>query len=410
MKTIRMVVVLMTVSSLQGYSDDAQDALSPEQQQFKAALQTFSGQRYGLLKKIAAELDLPVPLEVHPFFEAAIAGDEKGVIKQFASLSDKVEYNYSLNPALRNELWAPIHETIGAYEDMWEGWKKDAELMKMFYEPILKVMPLGSIYFGGTDPGRFMITPMNEVGSSNVFCLTQNALADGSYLSHIRFVYGKQIWIPSAEDSAKAFQQFVKDVQAGRSSHKDALKIQDGRVEVTGAAAVMEINSILARHIFDNNKDKHAFYVEESYTIEWMYPYLEPCGPIMKLTPSAKMTEEVIAKDMAFWKNQIDQLEQHPRFAENPAARKSFAKLRSAIAGLYQYHQMYEHAETAYRQAHRLDPTSPEPLLRLTDMLVKQERLTDAIEFLQPHIERDERFKAYFEKLVERREEFRKIL
>ena len=46
----------------------------------------------------------------------------------------------------------------------------------------------------------------------------------------------------------------------------------------------MAINGILAKWIFDWNKEKHAFYVEESYVIPWwMYPYLRPAGVIMKI-------------------------------------------------------------------------------------------------------------------------------
>ena len=51
-------------------------------------------------------------------------------------------------------------------------------------------------------------------------------------------------------------------------------------MNVTG---VMAINGILCRMLFDHNKDSHDFYVQESYVIDWMYPYLEPHGLILKL-------------------------------------------------------------------------------------------------------------------------------
>jgi len=116
-----------------------------------------------------------------------------------------------------------------------------------------------------------------------------------------------------------------------------------------------------------------------------MYPYLEPCGPILKLTPSAKTTlaEATVAQDMAFWKKTIGQLEQQPGFAENPVARLAFAKLRVAIAGLYDYHKMYEHAGTAYQQALHLAPYSIETALRYSEMLEKQEKGAAAIDVLR---------------------------
>jgi len=369
MKSIWLLFALLATNPQQG--DNQKETLSPEQERFKAAMQTFSERRYDLAQKISKELNLPIPLRAHRFFQAAISGDEKEVAERMDAFGETK--GYPQDPELYNELWVTIHETVDVYDGIWKGWEKDVGLLRLFYEPILSVMPPGSIYFGGTDPGRFLITLMNEVEGSKVFCLTQNALAESVYTSHIRFVYGKQIWLPSAEDSIRAFQQFIDEVQAGRHPNAD-VTIVDGRVQVQGVLAVMAINGIMVQDIFDKNKDKHAFYVEESYVLEWMYPYLEPCGLIMKLTPSAKITEEVIAKDMAFWTKHIELLEQQPGFANNRVARHSFAKLRCGIAGLYEHHEMYEQAETAFQQALRIDPASPEATARLAGMREQQKK------------------------------------
>ena len=68
-----------------------------------------------------------------------------------------------------------------------------------------------SIFFGGTDPGRFVPTYM--IYSANfrpdVYLITQNALADDTYMSVERDLYGDEIWIPSKEDSAESFQVYV---------------------------------------------------------------------------------------------------------------------------------------------------------------------------------------------------------
>jgi len=141
----------------------------------------------------------------------------------------------------------------------------------------------------------------------------------------------------------------------------------------------MELNSIIAQRIFDNNKDKHEFYIQQSYEMKRLHPYLEPCGLIMKLTPSANITEDVIAKDMAFWANHIELLEQQPGFASNPAARLSFAILRSGIAGLYVDHEMYEPAETAFQQALRLDPSSVEATFRYSGTLMRQGKTNETL-------------------------------
>ena len=148
----------------------------------------------------------------------------------------------------------------------------------------------------------------------------------------------------------------------------------------------MEINGFLAQNIFDHNKVNHAFFYEESYTLKRFYPYLEPCGLIMRLTPDAKITEETVAQDMAFWANHIGLLEQQPGFATNLAAQRTFAKLRCGIAGLYGYHKMYGHAETAYRQALRMYPTSVEATYRFAETLLEQRKKNEALDVLRAYI------------------------
>ena len=44
----------------------------------------------------------------------------------------------------------------------------------------------------------------------------------------------------------------------------------------------MAINGLLAKIMFDKNPDRE-FYIEESFPLDWMYPYLEPHGLIFKI-------------------------------------------------------------------------------------------------------------------------------
>ena len=54
------------------------------------------------------------------------------------------------------------------------------------------------------------------------------------------------------------------------------------RVQVAGNTSVMAINALLAKDLFDTNRD-HSFYLEESFPLGWMNPYLVPYGIIFKL-------------------------------------------------------------------------------------------------------------------------------
>ena len=145
-------------------------------------------------------------------------------------------------------------------------------------------MEPGAIFFGGTEAGRFVATYMvfceSRVPSrdrfrdktfdrSDVYVITQNALIDQQYMSCVRDQYEfsrpgntnflqrwlgrdriyprEPIHIPNSEDSTRAFQSFVKGLRS------------DG--PIFGFPGPMAINGILAKWIFDWNKDKHAFYI-----------------------------------------------------------------------------------------------------------------------------------------------------
>ena len=228
-------------------------------------------------------------------------------------------------------------------------------------------MEKSAIFFGGTDPGRFVPTYM--IYSANfrpdVYLITQNALADDTYMSVERDLYGDEIWIPSKEDSAEAFNVYVDEVQRGVRQANGDLKIENGRVQVTGALGVMEINGILTKMMHDHDRLRHAFYVEESYVIPWMYPYLSPHGLIMKINANhTPYDAKTAAKDADFWDWYTRRLLDDPMYGRDFAGQKSFSKLRAAIAGLYQKQGRYREGAQAFREAVLLYPASPEATFR----------------------------------------------
>jgi tetratricopeptide (TPR) repeat protein len=318
-------------------------------------------------------------------------------------------------------------------------------------------MDRDAVLYGGTDPGRFVPTYMifcesrvppkdryrdphfDSEGSPNfdrrdVYIITQNALADSTYMSYIRdhydfsrpdpnnpqtlerrlpwqravfrwgwthlhrdTMYPKEpIWIPSELDTQRAFQEYINNVQT-RQAHGEVLSadenvsVEGGAVQVRGVAGVMNINGILTKWIFDHAKDKHSFYVEESYVIPWMYPYLTPAGIIMKINhdplPSPqenpKVWEDIVNRDKAYWNKLCDDLDARPQFHRDTDAQKTFSKLRSAIGGLYASRQMAVEAEYAFKQALRLCPESPEGNFRLAQLYMELGRTDDALATLE---------------------------
>ena len=230
-----------------------------------------------------------------------------------------------------------------------------------------KAMDPFSIFFGGTDPGRFVPTYMIYAADyrPDVYLITQNALADETYMSVERDLYGDEIWIPSKDDGGEAFSIYVDEVQRGVRQANGDLKIENGKVQVTGALGVMEINGIITKMMFDHDKLRHSFYVEESYVIRWMYPYLSPHGLIMKINKdAAPYDRETAIKDQDFWDWYTRRLMKDPMYRRDFAAQKSFSKLRAALAGLYAYQGRYSEASQAFREACMLYPASPEAAFR----------------------------------------------
>ncbi len=256
-----------------------------------------------------------------------------------------------------------------------------------------------AILFGGTDPGRFV--PLYFINCPrvrpDVFLITQNALADGTYLSVLRDRFGDRIWIPSQRDSNLAFTQYLRERDAGKEKGVDVEffgKKEGGgaeRVSVQGVQGVMKINAILARQIWENNRDRHAFYVEESYVIPWMYPYLTPHGLILQLHPApvGRLSPEIVENDRRFWDDLESKFLSDPRFRRDVVARKTYSKLRSAIGGVYMFHRMIPQAEAAFRQAVRLYPGSPDANLRLADLLVRGDRYEEAAAVIDAFMRED---------------------
>src|SRR5437773_8065983 len=195
---------------------------------------------------------------------------------------------------------------------------------------------------------------------------------------------------------------------------------ESGRLTVQGQVAVMSINGLLTKVIFDKNPT-NEFYVEESFPLDWMFPYLEPYGIIMKINrqPLPEMTEEMVKRDHEFWSQYSQRLignwitydtpvkeicefagrvyERHDykgftgdrKFIRDEQAQKSFSKIRRSIGGIYAWRygnakpgpekqRMFKEADFAFRQAFAFCPFSPEAVSRYSYLLASAGRLDDA--------------------------------
>jgi len=353
-------------------------------------------------------------------------------------------------------------------------------------------MTRDAVLFGGTDPGRFCPTYMifcesftphaqqpeqdQKFDRRDVYIITQNALADGTYMDYIRAHYNRskqidppffqemlrgtnevvqnyttnflarlayqtldkpltelgariearrrkegvypreEIYIPTPADSDRCYREYMADVQQ-RLDHDQRFPNEpkeikngelviprgDGTVSVSGQVSVMSINGLLTKVIFDHCPT-NEFFVEESFPLDWMYPYLSPFGIIMKVNrqPVDEMSAEAVKRDHEFWSRYSERLIgnwvtydttvkeitdfvekvyfQHDfsgfkgdrRFIRDEDAQKSFSKLRSAIgASIYEWRfqhpknaaeqqRMLKEAQFSLAQAFAFCPSSPE--------------------------------------------------
>ena len=366
--------------------------------------------------------------EYKTLFAAAANGDWPTIQTIFNQLSQRApQYAHggTNDDRLTGTQWGAVLDTYGAFECFTGGGDK---YCLAFGRDIIKSIPPGSIYFGGTDPGRFLITSLQKshVDGDPFFTLTQNALADGGYLAYVRGMYGDKIYIPTATDSEKCFQDYSADAQQrlknGKLKPGENVSVDaGGRLQVSGQVSVMEINGLLAKIIFDKNPDRE-FFIEESFPLDWMYPYLEPHGLIMEVNHQslAELPDDIVSQDRDFWTKYVTPMiggwlnndtpvsevaafaeKVHlrhdfsgfagdPRFVQNDYACKMFSKLRVSIARIYVWRldhaddeaekqRMERAADFAFRQALALCPYNPEIISSYTDFLNKRNHGSDAM-------------------------------
>jgi tetratricopeptide (TPR) repeat protein len=306
-----------------------------------------------------------------------------------------------------------------------------------------RLLEAGPIY----DPSRFtqlklsdylqQFVAQNPQGNARI--RLNRLLLEAAYPDEIAKSLGgvypdREIYIPSLEDSQQCFSDYMQDVQhrtqlgqlmPGETVNADPAS---GKLQVSGQVAVMMINGLLCKVIFDHNPN-NDFFIEESFPLQWMYPYETPFGIIMKINrnPLPELPDNIFKRDHAFWSTYSDRLignwitydtsvkeivdfiekvylrhdyrgfKGDLKFVRDDQAQKSFSKLRSSIAGVYawrlgsqcpdEYRQktaagteaLKRETDFAFKQAFAYCPYSPEAVFRYINFLLQYNRLDDAL-------------------------------
>ncbi|MBN1671697.1 MAG: M56 family metallopeptidase [Kiritimatiellae bacterium] len=351
----------------------------------ESTLRAFAAAKEAQAEGLARTQSFELTPELRAFFDAAARANSNRVDALFRQLQQQRDLGQQAagSTVLTTALWQTVLETWGADREF-TAWSSNA-LLSSYADDVLSAIPDGSVYLGGTDPGRFVITAFHQTRHApDIQILTQNGLADAGYMEYLRALYGGTLGLPDARDMNEAFGDYARRAMTGQTPASGSVSVKDGRVTVDGVAAVMQINAALCRQIFERNKAQHAFYVEESYVVDWMYPYLLPHKLIFRLNnePLPALPEAVIREDLAYWDAYADRLLATDGFDRDIAARMTFAKMRTATAGLYAWRDLEREAELAFEQARALCPVSPDVAFRLADFHLRRGRPVRAEEAL----------------------------
>jgi hypothetical protein len=381
----------------------------------------FIEEKRALVKRLGEKHEDTVPKTVWDFFDAA----EKGDWQTTSNLFFKIETGTARrtrNPWMPISLWGPIHDTFGTYEQIRLC---NPKLFHRFGETIMRKIPPGSIYFGGTSAGRFIVSALSTSHTEGrpFFTLTQNALADGSYLDYLRDMYGGKIYIPTVDDSQQVFQNYLSDARKRLENHQlkqdENVQIVNGRIQVSGIVGVMAINELLVRFIVEKNPSQEI-YVEESYPLESLYAQSVPHGLIFKVNHEKMklLPQAAVDADHHFWTDECksltgDSINEGSSVAElcvwtekvflDPTAHAFngdrvyiqdalapgyWSQCRSAIAGYYEWWsrnsaesqrtKVAKEADFAYRQSVALSPYNPTVSWRYANFLFQNQRTNEA--------------------------------
>ena len=349
-------------------------------------LSQFARARRDIAHKMAKRFGVELGEDVDRFFQAAEAGQWEETQELFNSLWKQRD---SGAEGLR-KVWGPILETFGVAEQahIWP-----AQTLLDYGHAIMNSLKPGMVYIGGTDSGRFIPTLMNETteGEHHII-LTQNGMADNTYLQYLRFLYGDQIPMLNDEDNQRAFQDYVSDAQK-RLDHDqqfpdeprqirngEDVRQTDGRLQVSGQVAVMAINERLVQMLMEKNPDV-SFAIEQSFALKSTYPGATTLGPIMELRVQDSqnaLTQDRAAQAVDYWQTAAQQVLSDADASDSLWVRKTWSKMAAEQGALLLNQNYTAEAEAEFRIANQICPSSPEAVFKYVDLLLNQKRIAEA--------------------------------
>jgi len=356
-------------------------------------LTQFARKRHAVARQLAERRGVAMPHEVEEFFEAVERGDWPRTQVLYEALHARHQSGSEDRSPGLEAVWHAVHETLGAAE-VAANWP--AQALIDYGQAVLNAVPPGAVYLGGTDAGRFAPSLFNDVGGvEGRILITQNALADQSYLEYVNVLHGTRIEALSTADSEAAFSRYVED--AGRRARHDAqhpdepvqvrpgevIDLQaDGRVQVSGQVAVMAINEALVGALLARNPTL-PFALEESMPLKGLLPEALPSGPILELRAGGgdpALVRERAEASLELWRSVAGQFRSDASLPADSPVRNAWADMAAAQGSYLAAHDMPVQAEAVWRQALEIGPGNQTAMFQLVDQLVRTERRDDALQ------------------------------
>jgi hypothetical protein len=360
----------------------------------------FARSRRALVDGLAARSKVEVPDEVKRFFDVAEAGRWEELDAIFKSLSEAKSKETPLAEALKR-LWPAILDTYGAAE-VAHDWP--AQKLLDYGHTVLDSLQPDTVYVGGTDPGRWIPALLSETSEGeHRVVMTQNALADGSYLDYLDLQYHDRIATLTQKEFEQAFQDNLADVQK-RLAHdqqfpdepkqirpNENISDVEGRLQVSGPGMVLAIIERQLQTLMQKNPDL-SFALEESFPLKSTYADATPLGPLMELRAQdaqTAFTPERAAQTLDYWNTATQRLLSDPEAVGSSETLKAYSHDASAQANLLAAHNYNTEAEQAYRLSSQLWPASPEPINALSDLLARNGRVDEARQLVDDFVRKN---------------------
>ena len=356
----------------------------------------FGQNRRAIADRIAQRHNRVLPPEIEAFFDAIENGNWEEIDRHWKELKTHT-HQYEDSKDDRPDLepyWSMVLDAYGVAEQAHE-WP--AQKLLDYGNAILDSLRPDMVYVGGTDNGRWVPALLSETSGDPHIVVTQNALADATYLDYVRELYGDRFNTLSQEDSQQAFQEYTADAQK-RLQHDldfpdepkqvrpgENIKITDGRVQVSGMVAVMSINEKLLQRMMEKNPEL-SFAIQESFPMRNTYAEALPLGPLMELgaqNAQNQFTSERAAQSVDYWRSITQTLLADPEAANSTYTLRAYSHDVNSTANLLASHNFMSEAEAAYRLASQIVPGNPEAVSGLANVLEQTGRATEARRLLE---------------------------